>query len=326
MLECLSIDGARELGDWISGARAVRGKDQGPAASAKTAPTHYGRGQGSRSARGYPRRSQSPFDEDDETPLARINAPEGFWEPEVPPYEDRSATSEVLSNADSGGTGIDGVDGEHPGAATIKIQLIEPGQVTLEMTKTSLPIWQHPKGDGRTRMETHTFTIITTTPRSAWQAKGQTRQITQGTQRLSISDEPARQEAVRVADQIAAFHPRTTILAAPAHSPRIATQSIPMEITDRASDRRDTPTEEIPALNLSQPQPFDLPKSLATKSRPLVFNRDGTINPHHEVGRRGKNEQGLPLDVHELLAHTDWTKTSLGPMESWPQSLKTIGE
>jgi len=91
-------------------------------------------------------------------------APEDFWEPEIPPYEDRSAFLDPLSTPETG-TRTDGADAKHM-AATLTVELVRPTRVMLELTKTSMGIWQHGRGGTRTKMETHTYVAITSTVRS----------------------------------------------------------------------------------------------------------------------------------------------------------------
>jgi hypothetical protein len=78
-----------------------------------------------------------------------------------------------------------------------------------------------------------------------------------------------------------------------------------------------TPTDEIMAL--------DMPHGSTGQSRPIFFNRDGTVSRPRGFGNKGLDNNGRSLDVHELLRDFEWSTTSLGPQESWPQSLKTIG-
>jgi len=59
--------------------------------------------------------------------------------------------------------------------------------------------------------------------------------------------------------------------------------------------------------------------------RPLIFHRDGTVS-YQPGGSSATTADGRSLDVHTLLETTDWSKTSLGPRESWPGSLNGFGK
>ncbi|ORY35646.1 hypothetical protein BCR39DRAFT_511288 [Naematelia encephala] len=279
LLECVSMEGARELGDWISGAREARGRQHGPSAAAKLAPTHFGYGQESHRARG----------------VSEPSPGEGFWEPEIPPYEDRSAISEALSTSDTPGTGIEPVDGEHPGPSTMVLELIEPGRVTLELTKASLPIWQTSRSDSKIRLETHTFIVITTSPRSSF---------IPNTDSKPAQEQPDPEKVLVAPTNRLALQPRTSVLPWPSLRP------IQLGISPKSI----TPTDEQMML--------DFPGE-SSSTRPLFFSRDGTVS-RQKAPARDMGTGGRSMDVHELLRDTDWSKTSLGPQESWPQSLKTI--
>jgi hypothetical protein len=292
LLECIGISGAREMGDWISGAR-----DQPVAGNAHST----GQDALARFAKAV---------EEDDALSHHPPPPEYFWEPEKP-YEDRSSKSDRHSSED--GTGIGGSDRTKP-PSTMKLQLIKPGLVTLELTKTSLPVWYFGQTGARSRMETHTFVVITTVPKSSFV-------LTDGDAFANLPLPRAIQELrIDVSDQSFPA-PKTTFLKTP-RSPR----QDPFQLQASTSfgtlqnepGENLTPTAEIMAMDL----PTDTP---ARVSRPLFFNRDGTVSRHGGMPLE-RDANGRSLDVHDLLKSTDWSKTSLGPSESWPQSLKTIGE
>lgn len=82
-----------------------------------------------------------------------------------------------------------------------------------------------------------------------------------------------------------------------------------------------TPTEEIAALEMPSSAGMG---HLDRPNRPIFFSRDGTVSGKSHT-RPERDEKGKSMDVHELLRTTDWAATSLGPMDKWPQSLKTAG-
>jgi len=77
----------------------------------------------------------------------------------------------------------------------------------------------------------------------------------------------------------------------------------------------DTPTYEKPQH-----------VALGTPARPMIFQKDGSVKRQQSAFPDGATDNGKSLDVNILLQTTDWSKTGLGPMESWPQSLKSAGE
>jgi hypothetical protein len=230
-------------------------------------------------------------------------APEGFWEPEMPPYEDRSTKSDLVSTSDDA-TGIGAVDDEHPGPNTMTVQLKRPGKVTLEMTKSMMPIYSKSKNGTMVKIITHTFAIITTTPKSALIMDSAPKQAEIPTIEMT---EPDTVEEVRA--------PKKTVLPNPSSPVQAIAKTLPnatnLDLVPIGSDF-DTPTDEKPA-------------HLTTPGRPMIFHRDGGVTRQQSAFPAGAEDNGKSLDVHVLLKTTDWSKTELGPMEKWPQSLKTAG-
>lgn len=319
LLDCISIDGARALGDWISGARAVRGKDRRHVGLALSGPVAS--------------RTRSHFEPPAGLPIPTglvlppavtaassddATAPEGFWEPENP-YEDRVSLSDSAS--DGAATGIEGWEPHHPGPMSVTIELVDPVQVTLELTKTSMPIYQFNRTGARAKMATHTYIIITTIPRGPLTMKeGPVLPILPTPASLSMSEPPTEPAVVLDPSHLSHGALRTTILASPASPPRTVAPPLPIGATlDTQSGAavNITPTDGIMAL--------DMPHGSTGQSRPIFFNRDGTVSRPRGLGNKGLDNNGKSLDVHELLRDFEWSTTSLGPQESWPQSLKTIG-
>ena len=178
-------------------------------------------------------------------------------------------------------------------------------------------------------MESHTYVIITTVPRSEFVPNriGSTIGDTAGPSSLSRHTAstlaPSRSEPVIPDNNFLApqpfLHalPRTTILHSPS-SPEVQTNMLPQSATGHAPrDAQITPTDEIMALDLSA--------SGERTDRPLLFNKDGVVSRFTGSRTTGVDDRGKALDVNVLLETYDWTKTSLGPKDQWPQSLKTVG-
>lgn len=328
LLQCLDMNGARRFGDWISGARAAKRDRRGSSAAAAVETFIEQGGSTSRKralqslfAHGTGRDSAttpmpiSPTAGTGPSVPSHPQAPEGFWEPEMPPYEDRSTKSDPLSSSDDA-TGISAVDEDHPGPHTITIELINPGKVTLEMSKSSLPIYHIPKAGEKTKVTTHTFAIITTTPRSALVMD--TAVSSSIDQRMDIPEvvepiESLEEQAEALEEQA----PRKTILPNPSSPVRAISKALPSSVSLAPKPIDDlTPSDEM----MSGSNPTFQP------GRPLIFNRDGTVSRQQSAFPPGMMDpSGKSLDVAELLRTTDWSKTSLGPMDQWPQSLKSSG-
>ena len=314
LLQSLDMNGARRFGDWISGARAAK-RDRRDSSTSAALETFIGQG-GSTSRK---RAIQAISDKARATRSAHVSgtsppeypeAPEGFWEPEMPPYEDRSTKSDLLSSSDDA-TGIGAVEDDHPGPHTMTVQLKRPGKVTLEMTKSMMPIYSKSKNGATTRVITHTFAIITTTPRSALimdvTPKGPGLEIPSIAMSEPDSDGVARP-------------PRKTVLPNPSSPIRAISKALPsatnLDQSSLGSDLDlDTPTYEKPQH-----------VALGTPARPMIFQKDGSVIRQQSAFPEGATDNGKSLDVHVLLNTTDWSQTGLGPMDSWPQSLKSAGE
>jgi hypothetical protein len=194
--------------------------------------------------------------------------------------------------------------------------------VSLELTKTSMPITQV-CGTTASRMETHTFLIVTTVPRSVFTPNTTLEVAADMSQMPLPSPDATEPKGHLLVPPFPTPKPRTTILE-DQHSPMKHLQSLPKASTShREPSSNDlTPTGEIAELDISSASdsgPFNKP------SRPIYFSRDGTVSGRGQL-RGGTDERGKSLDVYELLQTTNWSATPLGPMNQWPQSLKTIGE
>lgn len=336
LLQCLDMNGARRFGDWISGARAAKKDKRRDSSSATNAAIETFIGQGGSTSRkraiqsisgnsvyGNSRdRATTPTTGNSSVPIPGESststlpqAPEGFWETEMPPYEDKSIHSDPMSSSDDA-TGIGSVDDDHPGPHTMIIKLVRPGKVTLEMTKSTMPIYHIPKSGGKTKVTTHTFAVITTIPRSALitdsgpaPTSGQPPDIPQIYEPIETDQDQA--DALQ---QV----PRKTILPNP---------SSPMRKINRDLPRAASISDLVPPDNDLTPQDVTMATVPPFQSRrPLIFNRDGTVSRQQSSFPAGATDGGLSLDVHELLQTTDWSKTGLGPRDQWPQSLKSAGQ
>lgn len=333
LLQCLDINGARRIGDWISGARAAKKDKKRDPATTAAIESFIGQG-GSTSRRRAiqsisgtgsidPRAATTPTPAVQSPPLAdgsstsaAPQAPEGFWEHEMPPYEDRSSDSDPMTLSDDA-TGIGAVHEDHPGPHTITVKLIRPGRVTLELTKSSMPIYHISKSGSRTRVTTHTYTIITTIPRSALIPNSNPDAM----EATDIPDvtEPTPIETDQFQAEVLETNLRTTILPNPSSPMRALSKALP-----RAASLT---TLEPPDYDLTPIDNTMITNPLALQpGRSLVFNRDGTMSRQQSGFPAGATDQGLSLDVHELLETTDWSKTGLGPRDQWPQSLKGAGQ
>nr|XP_031864018.1 uncharacterized protein CI109_000662 [Kwoniella shandongensis]KAA5531090.1 hypothetical protein CI109_000662 [Kwoniella shandongensis] len=318
LLECLSTKAARELGDWISEAR-----DLEEFVEAKS-PTGNG---SSQTITGFPNFSFAhSLDRRDpsDTPRATLNRshsgasgarspllspPAGFWEVEKP-YEDRAMHSDGVLVSDVESTGLEGVNGDHPGPPTLVLELIRPGKVTLEMTKTTMSVWRSGSSGMQSQMNTHSFAIITTTPRSALIPNGATNDI--HNEILSIA--PPTEPPIRPSLE----HNSSTPKAIPLASSASRSISQPNAATGKSNPQVDGSSNSAHG-GVSQSR---MDRVGDTVSQPLVFNRDGeVVKPKPKV--TGTHPDGTSMDVEVLMETTDWTQTSLGARETWPQSLKT---
>ncbi|KIY35872.1 hypothetical protein I305_01447 [Cryptococcus gattii E566] len=315
LLACLNVREARKLGNWIGGVKETRrnGKeqtDQVAKAAGMEIPEVLEKMVSSQSSSDSTvvRQFHSADSGQDQLP----QPPEDFWEPEHP-YEDRSAKSDHLSSSNDL-TGIRVEECVQSNSATVTIELVNSGTVTLEFTKTFIPVARLGTGGLKAPMNTHSFAIITTVPKSHFVPN------------LSFQSSPfAGPKLQKVQDEAATRSnpalaiPKTTIL-----SPLQSLPPLPLSTAPQSSL---TPNPDPENMSSAKMSPVDELRGLDTLSpsrrlsAPLMFNGDGTVS------RQAQNLEvkgGLKTNVDVLMEQTDWSKTPLGPVERWPQSLKTI--
>ena len=343
------MEGARDFGDWISGAKSARVRDVGlPTATATRTSVTQSAGELPGSS---PQPSRLPHISgnsvnsslgdremgvrfpDESFPTANDGGqgypppPEGFWEPENPPYEDRSARSEPQSSSDTG-FNVEGSYATNAEPSSLTIELLTPNKILLDLTKTTMAVWSHNPAGGMPKIFTHTYVIVTTTPghrskvlgNNSIQSKPQNTSSqsmngpdsgnTLNIERRVLSDMPITQSA---------RPPRISVLPSRTASLR-GISSLPVGAGYGGDRSSLTPTEELTALDLS------IPSDTTNRApQPVYFNRDGTVT-RHTPGQGGPDPNKRSLSAHDLLQRTNWAATALGPRKEWPQSLKTMGE
>lgn len=316
LLACLNVREARKLGNWIGGVKEARrnGKEQ---------TDHVAKAAGVEIPEVLAKMVSSQSSSDSSVVRQFYSAdsgqaqlpqpPEDFWEPEHP-YEDRSTKSDHLSSSNDL-TGIGVEECVQSNSATLTIELINSGTVTLEFTKTYMPVARLGTGGLKAPMNTHSFAIITTVPKSHFvpNLPFQSSPFA-GPKLQKVQDEAATRSNLSLAI------PKTTIL-----SPLQPLPPLPLSTAPQSSL---TPNPDPDNISSAKMSPVDELRDLDTLSSsrklsaPLMFNADGTVS------RQAQNldvKGGLKTSVDVLMEQTDWSKTPLGPVERWPQSLKTIG-
>lgn len=316
LLNCLNVREARKLGNWIGGVKEATGNGKEQIAHVAKA---VGVGIPEALAKMISNQSSSEFSaaqmlhSADPGQGQMLQPPEDFWAPEHP-YEDRSTKSDHLSNS-SELTGIEVEEGMQSNPATVTIELVNPGTVTLEFTKTIVPVTRLGAGGLKAPMNTHSFVIITTVPKSLFVPNSSF----QSSPLTSPKLQGVQDEAATKSDYPLAI-PKTTILS-PSQSPpplplSTAPQSslTPNPDPNNISSAKNSPIDELKGLGILSPS--------KKHSAPLMFNGDGTVSRQiQELEANGESR----TNVDVLMDQTDWSKTPLGPPEQWSQSLKTIG-
>ena len=195
---------------------------------------------------------------------------------------------------------------------TLTITLGQLGDIKLELVRTTLPILRPPQGSSpQITVKTHSFVVITTIPRSHHATQDPLG-------RSSLMSIPLPSAASIPVDSVQTPKTQAKVL-------EDATSSInPLtRATRTGADQEETRADEGDVMMQYTEEQENLDRPPAS----LFFDRDGTVNKRKSNADATGNEYaGRSLDVHELLETTDWAKTSLGPKDQWPQSLRTIGE
>nr|ODN91900.1 hypothetical protein L203_01154 [Cryptococcus depauperatus CBS 7841] len=277
LLECIDVSAARELGRWIVGVKEGSSKQilEGPKAAGVDIPT------GPSICHETPQfyapcqiLSTKVSKASLELSTDQSQPPRDFWAAEHP-YDDRSVSFDLSSHAGAESTGIEDGHGLHLGLRTVTVELINPGKITLEMTKTIMPVFRKTAGGLKNEMNTHSFAVVTTTPKSYF-----------------VPNHPAQ-----------------------ATSP---TESIGLAIKETSIDLVPNPKMTAPALLETAKATVISPMKMPTSFGPLSSKSTAT-------DCKGSRDKGVnSISVESLMETTDWTKTSLGHREKWPQSLKTI--
>lgn len=224
--------------------------------------------------------------------------PEGFWKSERPPHEDRSSPSGSMSDLATVSSGERGT--ANPRAVTLDLEIEGLTPIRLELTKTSMPIYQIGRTGERTQMTTHTIVVSTAVPSGA--IADTVAHNDEGAylylptvSRLKLEDVPAGPGQMPAGLHVLApsqvsgesSAPRTTILPPPSSPKRQV--GIPLPTSATTAQPLDPinlpPTDEIMALDISE-------NGQAGLGPPLTFNRDGTVVRQRPQTERGYEAKG----------------------------------
>lgn len=174
------------------------------------------------------------------------------------------------------------------------------GPVQLQLSKTSLPIYQN-QGSTRTLMTTHTFAVVTTTPvpdsSHEWLAGDHLPEFIPS----RSSSQPRESSPVQLNGPLG-----TGGRARPPHDSRLSNSS---EKNGRMHDPRASKDVKSCADG------SDVPKMAGEVKprRPLHFRGAVVHVPHPQTLTTG----GKHPHIVELLNKTNWAATPLGPREQW---------
>jgi len=111
------------------------------------------------------------------------------------------------------------------------------------------------------------------------------------------------------------------VITAIPHPPLVASRG--PDTFNKIAPLSDIASSEAEAMDLMRPfdPPVRPPEGVpddqlvpASTSEPVRLHDLGDVDP-----------EGRPYDVRRLLATVDWSKTPLGPMDTWSYSLRTFG-
>ncbi|WVQ95071.1 hypothetical protein IAU59_002164 [Kwoniella sp. CBS 9459] len=291
LLHCLDMAGRREFGDWISGAREDRAKIKRGLNQDLTGSTSFGLATNSMKIR-HPQNAVPS-----QAHVAHqvvLNA--------------HSDTEKMTDNIRVDGrhrkipSAGHSTDRELPGAHTLTVNLSTPIPVALELTKTILIAPQRRLGPSDLPSQSHSLIVITSIPRSAFVPSA----LPQGT---------------------VPYISTTRLEAAPRNENLI--------IPDKSVDTRLSPESAIdsdsagPSNGSQSPGQIQEQVSVASELESLGVQSADSAGPDmpttvHSSSQLAVNRLIGSTDVHALYDSFDWSKTPLGPRETWPCSLKTM--
>ncbi|EIW68283.1 hypothetical protein TREMEDRAFT_69291 [Tremella mesenterica DSM 1558] len=315
LLKCLPLQSAKDLGAWLTSNHNDRLSSSTNRFSSST-PT------------GYP--TPLPNTSITVNPATGLTEklPPVFWEPDNHSRDDRSVLSDTHSASDTSVMGADTGDDVLFSSQTVTIELIHPGRVKLELSKTSMPIRSSNdySATPTIKMSTHTYVIITTIPRSlfvpnkTWSTSSQLKAPSMEDQRrLNLPQIYGADNSPPIKERpTTPSVPKISLLIPPLAHAKAMNLILPtgaMYNPNTLSPNRPSMVEQVSAIQSSREVGL---------RRPVIFNRDGTVVRQRSDVQDVAQVDGISMDVNVLLETTDWSKTPLGPRDTWPQSLKTI--
>lgn len=257
LLDCLTLDSMRKLGDWLTGAQDPKVRQR------------LARSQGWKKAE---------------------------WAPGAPGPGHLNDVGDLVhrSNGDGGMyESLGKLDSPEPpgGVANASLNLkfaFASGPVQLQLSKTSLPIYQN-QDPTRTLMTTHTFAVVTATP----------------VPDISLESLTADDRPEYVASRSSSQHRDSPPVHSNGSSGTGAT-SRPHASLTRTSPEEKANTRDHPAQKDVHGQ--------SEHGQPLRFRAGAAVPvPTSQTSTTG----GKHLSVSELLDKTNWASTPLGPREQW---------
>ncbi|WRT68535.1 uncharacterized protein IL334_005512 [Kwoniella shivajii] len=292
LLECLDVEGARKLGNWISGLEG-NGKSDLPSpdkAQSEAGPSQYAQNtlaasrnntaspQGGPKSTGYDRIGQSPH-----SPRSIQHA--SFGQDDPAQYPSPSFT------------------------LPFRLDLVHPVRTAWKLLQVIMPIWRIGENAERTQIGTHNFAIITTIPRTS-----ATLEMMNGLRAYQGDKQDVKEIVSPQIEEKPFAQPKTTVLTgSPGSHSNTLNRPIPSAFSSDPSVTRGSgiPTEELKGFDFSTKQ-----------TEAIRFGRDGTVTRPTPKAKSSSSDTKYKT-AQELMDSTDWAATSLGPRDQWPQSLKT---
>ncbi|OCF32765.1 hypothetical protein I316_05687 [Kwoniella heveanensis BCC8398] len=295
--------GRREFGDWISGAREDRAKIRRTMSPAQTGSTSFGLGSQSLRTRHRPSRGNLSAQDQATNQVDLRNDVDmemNHDRTQVPIIQLGNQWRGDAANAELETSTQPNDDSSAP--QTLMVELSNPGSITLELTKTILVAPQTRRGSSELPSKSHSYAIITSTPRSG----------------LFPSALPQA---------------NTHYSSAPSSQTSHESQQFVPEKPNPNHARRGVPSDQALAgtiIDFQNLDPFEQ-KGASAKTRDVSINGTSKI-PGRELSTvsftsaLSLSQSIGSTDVHRLYENLDWSKTPLGPQEAWPTSLKTMGK